>query len=158
MPFLTRLLTPPLLLFFSIAALAADQPGNDRPAYGETVWRLVQLEGSAVEANARGQLPNLRFSAGNWRVSGSGGCNRITGSYEWDRNDNQLRITKMVATRMACVSGMGQEQRFLQALGKVARERFSSSHKPAPDQLELLDASGAVLMRFEAGSLVDADD
>ena len=45
---------------------------------------------------------------------------------------------------MACLDGMEQEGYLLQALQKVERYRISGSH------LEMLDASGAVVARFEA--------
>jgi heat shock protein HslJ len=53
----------------------------------------------------------------------------------------------MVSTMMACPTGMEQEQQFLQSMNQVARYRISGSH------LELLDAAGAVLARFEAVAL-----
>ena len=78
-------------------------------------------------------------------MSGSGGCNRVTGSFELD--GDKLRLRQMAGTMMACPAGMEQEQRFLQSLEKVERYRIRGSH------LEMLDASGAVIARFEAVAL-----
>jgi heat shock protein HslJ len=52
----------------------------------------------------------------------------------------------MAGTMMACERGMEQEQRFLQSLAKVARYRIEGR------RLELLDAGGAVVARFEASA------
>jgi hypothetical protein len=48
---------------------------------------------------------------------------------------------------MACPTGMEQEQRFFKSIEKVERYRISGSH------LEMLDASGAMIARFEAVAL-----
>jgi heat shock protein HslJ len=53
----------------------------------------------------------------------------------------------MAGTMMACPTGMEQEQRFLEALQRVERYRIRGSH------LEMLDATGAVVARFEAVAL-----
>ena len=59
-------------------------------------------------------------------------------------NGARLRFRGMAGTMMACLDGMEQEGYLLQALQKVERYRISGSH------LEMLDASGAVVARFEA--------
>jgi heat shock protein HslJ len=48
---------------------------------------------------------------------------------------------------MACPEGMEQEKRFLDALGKADRYRIRGSH------LDLLDARGVAIARFEAVAL-----
>jgi hypothetical protein len=48
---------------------------------------------------------------------------------------------------MARATGMEQEQRFLRSIEKVERYRITGSH------LEMLDATGAVIARFEAVAL-----
>jgi hypothetical protein len=45
---------------------------------------------------------------------------------------------------MSCINGMEQAGRFVLALSGVARYRIAGRH------LEVLDASSALLMRFEA--------
>jgi hypothetical protein len=51
----------------------------------------------------------------------------------------------MAATMMACPDDV--DRRFRQALGQVERYRIRGSH------LEMLDAAGAVVARFEAVAL-----
>lgn len=57
------------------------------------------------------------------RVSGSGGCNRITGKA--DISGNRISFAPMASTRMACVPAvMNQEAKFLGALNDVRRWRI----------------------------------
>jgi len=119
-------------------------PLADSPLRG-TYWKLVRLGGAPVQAAGKQREAHLIFANVEPRVSGSGGCNRITGGFELD--GDKLLLSRMASTRMACPEGMDQEQRFLQSLGKVERYRVSGSH------LDLMDAAGAVIARFEAVAL-----
>jgi heat shock protein HslJ len=110
-----------------------------------TYWKLVRLGDAPVQVADRQREPHVIFNASEARLSGYGGCNRVTGSFEVD--GDRLKIGPMAATRMACPDGMEQEQRFLQAIQKVATYRIGGSH------LDMMDASGAVLARFEAVAL-----
>ena len=76
-------------------------------------------------------------------MSGSGGCNRITGGYE--SNGDKLTFGQMASTMMACASGMETEQNFLKALGEVKRWKI------AGHELELMDGAGKVVAVFEWG-------
>ncbi len=67
------------------------------------------------------------------------------GGFELD--GDKLRLSRIVATRMACPDGMEQEQLFLKSLGDVEHYRIIGS------QLELLDRSGEVIARFKAVAL-----
>ena len=66
----------------------------------------------------------------------------MTGRFELD--GDKFQLGGMAGSMMACPTGMEQEQRFLQSIDKVERYRISGSH------LEMLDAAGAVIARFEA--------
>jgi copper homeostasis protein (lipoprotein) len=119
-------------------------PMVDSPLRG-TYWKLVRLHGTPVQVVEKQREPHLILANFEPRISGSGGCNRVTGSFEID--GDKLRLGRMAVTMMACPSGMEQERRFLQSLEKVERYRISGSH------LEMLDAQGAVIARFEAVAL-----
>jgi heat shock protein HslJ len=110
-----------------------------------TYWKLVRLGDTPVQVADKQREPYLVFSSSEPRLSGHGGCNRATGSFEVD--GDRLKIGPMAATRMACPDGMEQEQRFLQAIQNVASYRIRGSH------LDMMDATGAVLARFEAVAL-----
>ncbi len=110
-----------------------------------TYWKLVRLGDAPVRAAENQREPHVILALGQPRVTGSGGCNRLIGRFELD--GDTLRFRGFAGTMMACPAGMEQEQRFLEALGKVERYRISGSHR------EMLDATGAVLARLEAVAL-----
>ncbi|HEY7206554.1 MAG TPA: META domain-containing protein [Methylomirabilota bacterium] len=118
--------------------------GADSPLRN-TYWKLVRLGDAPVAVADRQREPSLVFAASEARVSGHGGCNRVTGSFEVD--GARLKIGPLAATRMACPDGMEREQRFLRAIQAVTTYRIRGSH------LDLMDDSGAVLARFEAVAL-----
>lgn len=110
-----------------------------------TYWKLVRLGGASVEVVERQREPHLIFALHEMRVSGSGGCNRIAGPFDLDGDTLYLR--RLASTRMACTSGMEQEDRFLRALETV--ERYSIRG----NRLELFDVERAVVAEFEAVAL-----
>ena len=79
------------------------------------------------------------------RVSGYSGCNRFSSLYTI-RPGAGLALALLAGTRMACV-GPDLETPFLRALSRVQGYRITGSH------LELLDAAGVTLLRFEARNL-----
>ena len=107
-----------------------------------TRWKLVRVGDRPVSAPPSPRQAHLIFDAESHRVSGAGGCNRLSGDYE--RNGEQLTFSKMAGTMMACADGMEAEKAFLEALTKV------KSFRIADNDLELLDGDGKVLAAFEA--------
>jgi uncharacterized lipoprotein YbaY/heat shock protein HslJ len=110
-----------------------------------TYWKLVRLSDAPVRVATNQREPHVILALDQPRVTGSGGCNRLIGRFELD--GDTLRFRGMAGTMMACPAGMEQEQRFLDALGKMERYRIGGSH------LDMLDATGAVQARFEAVAL-----
>lgn len=106
----------------------------------KTEWRLVWLKGTKIETATPQQMPYIQLESG--RMSGSGGCNRLTGGYEL--NGNNLKFSQMALTRMACLHGGNTESQFVQALEDV------SAWKIASGLLWLMDADGHVLAKFSA--------
>jgi len=109
-------------------------------ALAGTRWRLTHL-GSMTTKVADDRGAHIVLD-GAGRVAGSDGCNRIGGGYRLE--GDQLAFSQLFSTRMACAEGMEQAERLGRALGVTARHRIAGNH------LELLDAAGAVLARFEA--------
>jgi heat shock protein HslJ len=73
-------------------------------------------------------------------VSGNATCNRFTGSYSL--SVTRLSFGQTASTRMACPPAlMEQEQRFLDALGRVAQVTLENG------MLELTDANGALVFK-----------
>ena len=105
-----------------------------------TSWQLTRLGDKTVTPDPQ-HGPNITLHSEQHRVTGSGGCNRITGSYTLD--GDKLKFGQMASTMMACVSGMDTEHAFLDALGKT------DAWKIAGDKLELLDASGKTVATLQ---------
>jgi putative lipoprotein len=106
-----------------------------------TDWKLTQLGDTSVAA-AEPRAPYFVLDSATHRVAGSGGCNRLMGSYEV--HDDRLSFGQMAGTMMACSAGMETEQAFLRIFPHV------TSWKITGQQLELLDATDKVLARFQA--------
>jgi heat shock protein HslJ len=107
-----------------------------------TYWKLTRLGDAPVVVAPRQPEPHLILNSMTGRAGGSGGCNRMTGGYEL--NGERLRLGPMTMTLMACPEGMETERAFLETIGRVNGWRIIGQ------QLELLDAAGNVVARFEA--------
>lgn len=107
-------------------------------------WTLASLgEEVAKETDFANGLPNLQFNVIEKKVSGSTGCNRLTGSFKSDE-EGLLRFLPLATTRMFC-EGKG-ESKFLNALQQV------DHYKMEGDQL-LLTKGEAVVLSFTASGL-----
>ena len=83
-----------------------------------TEWKLVELEGAPVDVGTDEQPPSLALDLEESHVTGSGGVNRLTGSFAL--NEDELRFGPLATTRMAgSEDAMQREQAFLDALGRV---------------------------------------
>jgi heat shock protein HslJ len=76
--------------------LTINQPRELEDVY----WKLVELDGKPVDATACPQEPHLLFLSEGSRLAGSGGCNRLAGTYE--ATGDELRFQPIAMTRMAC--------------------------------------------------------
>jgi copper homeostasis protein (lipoprotein) len=108
----------------------------------DTYWKLTRLGNDAVLVGEKQREPHVILRSQDRRVGGSGGCNRLAGSYELD--GAKLTFGKIAATQMACAQGMDTERSFLDALTQVKTWKIVGKH------LELLGASGNLLARFES--------
>lgn len=116
--------------------------GGARPLE-ETDWKAIELAGKPTPTQDPKREAHLQFQAGG-RVSGSDGCNRLTGTYQL--NGDRVTFAQMVGTQMACLNPSGTEGPFRDALKSASRITI------AGDRLELLDATGTRLAAFVAGS------
>jgi putative lipoprotein len=110
-----------------------------------TYWKLTELNGAAVKVVPKQREPHLILQTEGGRVAGSGGCNRIIGSYRLE--DKSLSFAKVASTMMACPDGMDQERALFQALERVRSWQVRS------DSLDLLDQAGKTVARFVAVDL-----
>jgi heat shock protein HslJ len=83
----------------------------------KTEWKLVWLSGTKIEVATPQQVPYIQLDPESHRVSGSGGCNRMTGGYELA--GDHLKFSQMAMTRMACMHGSDTEANFAKALDQV---------------------------------------
>ncbi|HEV7261279.1 MAG TPA: META domain-containing protein [Bosea sp. (in: a-proteobacteria)] len=117
---------------------ATTAAGPDSPA-GR--WLLEDLRGAGVID----RLQSVLQIAPDGRVSGSGGCNRMSGRATID--GARISFSPLAATRMACTpAAMDQESRFFVALGEVRSWKIDQRRR----KLALLGAAGQALLTFSA--------
>jgi heat shock protein HslJ len=97
------------------------------------LWTLVELGGVATPDDGA----HIELSADESRVSGSGGCNRLVGTFEL--SDTTLRFGPLATTRMACAPDvMEREDAFLRVLAETSRYELAGT------TLALLDENGVL--------------
>jgi heat shock protein HslJ len=94
---------------------SADNMADSTVLFKE--WRLVELEGQAIDTVSTPSVPTIMFTQDGHRVSGNAGCNRMMGSFTLS-GTNELKLGPMAATKMACPE-MKIEDTYLQTLDKV---------------------------------------
>ena len=136
------------LLFISMTRYAVLTDGSDetdilvervaaslQPPQGR--WLAEDVLGGGVIDNVE---TVLEIGAGG-EVSGSSGCNRISGSAKI--NGDGIAFGPIAATRKACVPAVGdQEQKFFKALGAARRWLVEAER----GKLTLMDQDGAALI------------
>jgi putative lipoprotein len=119
----------------------APEPAAAAPLEN-SYWKLIELDGVTVAVAEKQREPHLILHPDGRRLTGSGGCNHLAGSYVLD--GETLSFGRAAGTLMACPEGMEQERAFLEALTRVRGFRIDGQ------RLELLDAQGIPLARFDA--------
>ena len=110
-----------ILVQQSPPALPGAKPGSI--TLTGTHWTLNQLNGEAVTPATGRSEAWIELAADTKRLFGSGGCNRIMGSYELD--GSSLRFRQVASTMMACPGeSMPHEQAFLKALSATSSFRI----------------------------------
>jgi uncharacterized lipoprotein YbaY/heat shock protein HslJ len=137
----------PVLQVERVIGLSAQTRCEAPPSAGATLentyWKLVMLRDQRVAPPAdRQREAHLILHPAQRRLVGSGGCNRLSGSYKLD--GDRLEFGGAIGTMMACREGMEQERALLDALTRVARWRVDGQ------RLLLLGDSGTPLLQFDA--------
>lgn len=117
----------------------------DEPIEGP-VWRLEQLGDDAVTPTGDPQRDaQVQFDRSNGKVSGSGGCNRVTGTFQ--RSGSTLKLGQLAATRMACTDPArgANEAQFFAALQSTTSYRLQGNSR-----MTLLDSGGRTLAVLSA--------
>lgn len=119
-------------------------PSTSNASLTETYWKLIELNGQAIPAisDTLKELHLILRSEGH-TVSGFGGCNGFSGTYEHNADAMRLKFSKMTSTLMAC-DRIELEQQFTGALEMVENYAIKG------DTLSLHKAKMAALARFLA--------
>ena len=136
-----------VLLFAGLLAGCGSGINLDEPIEGP-VWRLEQLNGEPVASSGDLQRdPQVQFDGRTGRVSGSGGCNRVSGTFV--RSGSTLKLSQLASTRMACTDPAltANENQFFAALQATASYRMQGASR-----LSLLDAGGRTVAMLSSGS------
>ena len=121
----------------------ASNAQTQKPLEG-TYWKAVELAGKPLPKQDPAHEAHLQFQPAN-RVSGSDGCNRITGSYAL--KGDLVTFGQLAGTQMACINVAASIERgFRDALKSATRLIVKG------DRLELSDAKGQVVAAFAAGT------
>lgn len=122
-----------------VAGAPSPAPESSSSPVGR--WLLEDIR----QAGVIDRLQTVLQIAADGRISGSGGCNRMSGSARI--NGTRISFGPVAATQMACTpAAMDQEQKFFAGLRAVRRWRID----PARGKLALLDGSGRPIMTFSA--------
>ncbi len=135
-PVLTR--GAPTNIAITVIPLPTQAPNT---ALEGTHWKLVELGGKPVVAQAGAKQAYLSLERSDHRLAGSTGCNALVGTYKLKRG--KLTI-EPAATTTACIDALArQESALLDAYRSVNRYRVDHN------MLELRHGKD-VLARFEA--------
>ena len=123
-------------------AAASGTPSPAGPELGAHTWMLIELSGREVTAPG---TRSLQFDRDRHAVSGSAGCNRLTGAYQ--STGTTMQFGPLATTRMMCTKDiMDGETAFLAALASVRTFSFENG------RLGLFDATGTLVARFTAAT------
>jgi heat shock protein HslJ len=124
-------------------ATVASGESRGEASLENTNWNLTRMGDKDVAASDIQHAPYIFLDSSGNRVSGSGGCNRISGTYRVDKQ--KIRFGPTGLTMMACPTGMDREKDFMEALGETRRWKIRGN------ELEFYDEDGKLLVQFEGG-------
>jgi putative lipoprotein len=123
-----------------MAAISSPEADKGRQSLIGRAWRAERIGATAAMDRAPA---TLSFDA-EGRVSGSGGCNRLSTSVQID--GSSLTFGAIATTRRMCDPAvMNQEAKFLLALERTRQFRVEGS------RLVLLGRAGGELVQFAGG-------
>jgi len=108
----------------------------------EKNWKLIELNGHAIEKDTTSKEPRVIFKNKDYRVNGNGGCNNFFGNYKLEGAE-KITISKIGSTRMACPN-LKTEQEFLEAM------QTAKTYEVTSGMLILKGADEKVLAKFNA--------
>jgi heat shock protein HslJ len=114
-----------LLCGAATAACATTRASGDLQTLSGPDWRLVELNGRVAVPADPARRPWIRFSTDSNRVSGSAGCNRMSGPFTV--SGESMQFGALISTKMACADQAlnQQESDFFGALQSTDRYALS---------------------------------
>ena len=108
-----------------ISLLSACKSSRSSSSYilEQHKWILSELNGNPVQMSNTDKDAHLQFTYKDMRITGSGGCNTIAGTFTSTRN--KLFFGPVLSTKMAC-ENMKFEDTFLQALAQTNRYELTA--------------------------------
>lgn len=133
------------------SASREDAPSAaSQPSLTETQWNLTEVEGEPVTVQAADSQPYIYLQEPGDKLSGSGGCNRLFGSF--DLSGSSLQFHSIASTLMACAgNSSSHEAALLEAL------RLTTSYQMSGNVLQL-KVDDRVLARFQARRKKSSND
>ena len=128
-------------LNYDLTHVASYAPLTESDILYGTMWILTELRGMETVADTSRQPVHIQLTAEGSKVSGYGGCNRMTGSFAV--NADTLIFGHMAATKMACPSGTDIEMALFEALDQALTYTIK-------DEVLTINSDVAVLARFKA--------
>jgi heat shock protein HslJ len=104
-------------------------------------WVLIELNGNPVQVSGTDKDAHIQFDSDSKQISGNGGCNRIFGPYEIEKNE-QLRFGNFGSTMMACPDSRF-ENAFLEAIRSVRSYAYEEG------KLILKNDAGTEIIRLQ---------
>jgi len=109
----------------------------------EKYWKLIEINGKKINLSDKSaREPHMILNTADYRLTGTGGCNSFSGSYE-TQSSNRITFSKIASTRMACLDMNIENQLF-----KVFE--ITDNYILKDDTLSLKNAESATLAKFEA--------
>src|SRR5215471_16703658 len=132
-----------LAVVLAMTGAIQAQTSQQVPPLEGTSWYATELAGKPAPKPDPNRETYLQFESGG-RISGSDGCNRLTGTYQLD--GERVAFTQMASTQMLCLTSSGTEGPFRDALQNATRLTVGR------DRMELFDATGMRLAVFSSES------
>lgn len=112
-------------------------------------WTLKSLNGQPVGDLFKGATPSAQFNLSDRQISGSGGCNRYTGSFTLEKG--KFSAPNLASTMMLCPAE-NQEDKFLKALSAPSTLSFNKAGNL------ILSQGGKEVLVFEKSLAVNVSD
>ncbi len=106
------------------APVYARPPAIHDASLQNTYWKLLSIDGQPARVQDNVREPHLVFQD-DGKLAGSDGCNRLMGGYTTQKD--QLALTPLATTRMACPDLGGSDAAFANALSGVNRWRIKDN-------------------------------